>query len=224
LIASLPIPDTTHDSIRRRVRLIVLIDAAENAGLGPIPILRLHALAYLANVLAPVWSMPALDGKVLKRRGGPFYPELQQDLDSLVGEGVATISGLTHIQDQDLRWRLEGAYALNRSFADRVLSALREFEDESVLVSFIQELALAFSALGDEELDSATQADATYSNPIIEMGAVVDFAEWRTTNLSAATANRFGSLVPSGAHAQPGERLHLYIRHLYARMHAKQSA
>src|SRR5437016_336881 len=90
--------DKAFESVRRRVRVIALIDAAENAGLNPIPILRLHALAYLSNVLAPVWNMPALDGKVLKRRGGPFYPALQRDLDFLVGAGVVVISGLIHVQ------------------------------------------------------------------------------------------------------------------------------
>jgi hypothetical protein len=205
------------------VRLIVLIDAAENAGLHPIPILRLHTLAYLSNVLAPVWNMPALDGKVLKRRGGPFYPTLQRDLDFLVGSGIATISGLTHIQDEELRWRLEGSYSLNRPFADRILQDLRRFEDERIVVAFIQELALAFSALSDEELDAASQEDATYSDPLVDVGDVVDFAEWRTSNLTAATANRFGNLIPSGASALPGEKLHLYIRHLYARMHGKSA-
>jgi hypothetical protein len=59
-------------SLRRRVRVVTLLEAAEAAGLVPLGILRLHAFAYLSNVLAPVWDMPALDGKVLKRRGGPW--------------------------------------------------------------------------------------------------------------------------------------------------------
>ena len=78
--------------VERKIRLIVLLSAAENAGLYPTPIRQLHVLAYLANVLAPVWNMPVLDGKLLKKKGGPFYPALQQDLDRLVGTGVVFIS------------------------------------------------------------------------------------------------------------------------------------
>ena len=67
-------PQPVHlPSLRRQVRLLVLLRAAEAAGLAPLRILRLHAFAYLSNVLAPVWDLRALDGKVLKRRGGPFY-------------------------------------------------------------------------------------------------------------------------------------------------------
>jgi len=216
-------PEMT-DSVRRRVRLIILIDAAENAGLKPIAIRRLHTLAYLSNVLAPVWNMPTLDGRVLKRHGGPFYPALQRDLDHLVGSGIARISGLSHVHDKDRRWRLEGSYSLNRLFANPVLKEVDHFEDERQVVAFIHELALAFSALSDDELDATSTEDATYSNPIIDFGEVVDFGEWKTENPSAETANRFGGLIPSGATALPGEKLHLYIRHLYARMHDKRPA
>lgn len=64
-------------SLRRQIRLVLLLDAAEKTGLTPLPILQLHTLAFLANILAPVWDFEPIDGKLLKRRGGPFYPRLQ---------------------------------------------------------------------------------------------------------------------------------------------------
>jgi hypothetical protein len=128
------------------------------------------------------------------------------------------------VQDEDKRWRLEGAYALNSTFADRILEELDRFTEERALLGFIQELALAFSALTDEELDAATQEDATYADPIVGVGEVLDFAEWNDRNLSAAVADKLGELMPRGVKARPGEKLHLYIRHLYARMHGKQIA
>ena len=73
---------------RRQARILTLLDSATEAGLAPIGIIPFHAFAYLANVLAPVWDMPAMDGKILKRLGGPFYPVLQRDLDRLVGRGA----------------------------------------------------------------------------------------------------------------------------------------
>lgn len=203
--------------LRRQVRLIMLLDAAEGAGLLPLNILRLHAFAYLSNVLAPVWDMPVLDGRVLKRRGGPFYPDLQQDLDRLVGRGVAVISGVGHVQDEAKRWRLEGAYRLNRKFADPILEGLSQFPEERRLGSFIVELSYALSALSDDELDRAFSEDATYSDPMVTIDNVIDFADWRERNYSANAADKFENVIPGG-NATPGEKLHLYVRHLQRRI------
>lgn len=207
-------------AVRRRVRLLVLLNAAEGAGLVPLPILRLHSFAYLSNVLAPVWEMPVLDGKVLKRRGGPFYPSLQQDLDRLVGIGLVTVTNLGHVRGDDGRWRLEGAYRLNRAFAQEALTFLSGFDDERRLGTFIQELAYAISALSDDDLDLAASEDAAYCDPLVSEGNVVDFGEWRLTNYSARAAQYFEGLIPGGGKATPGEKLHLYARHLSRRIQA----
>lgn len=208
-------------SLRRRIRLVVLLDAAEAAGLAPIKILRLHAFAYLSNVLAPVWDLHVLDGKVLKRRGGPFYPSLQHDLDRLVGMGVVVITGLGHARDDDGRWRLEGSYRLNRGFSEPVLRQLNTYEEEVRLVSFVQELAYALSALSDDDLDLAFSQDATYSDPLVSFDNVVDFDE-RRRNYSATAAQYFDRLIPGGSRATPGEKLHLYVRHLHRRIHGER--
>ena len=212
-------PRGADGALRRRVRLIVLLNAAEESGIAPIPILRLHMLAYLANVLAPVWDMPALDGKVLKRQGGPFYPSLQRDLDRLVGMGVARISNLTHLLDESNRWRLEGSYCLNHSFSERILQQIDTFADERQLARFIQELAFAVSTLSDIDFDNAMTEDATYSDPLVDVGNVVDFAEWQQKNFSANAAEVFEKYLPAGSRTTPGEKLHLYVRHLHSRIH-----
>lgn len=206
------------DSIRRRVRLVLLLEAAENAGLVPLGIIRLHALAYLSNVLAPVWDMVPLDGRLLKRHGGPFYPAMQHDLDRLVGMGVVIITGLDHILDHG-RWRLEGDYRLNRIFANPVLAQLLAYEEERRLAAFIQELAYALSVLSNEDLDAAIGEDATYSNPVVTAGNVIDFVERKEANFSANAAQYFDRLIPGALHATAGEKLHLYVRHLHWRIH-----
>lgn len=207
------------DALRGHIRLIVLLDSAEKAGLTPLPIMHLHIYAYLSNVLSPVWDIPVLEGKVLKKRGSPFYPVLQASLDRLVGIGVVKITGVSHVLDEDRRWRLEGAYQLNREFADRILNRILEFEGDRQLFSYFRELAYALSALGDDDFAVATKEDATYSDPVIDVGNVVDFAEWQDLNYSANAARYFSQILPSGVHTARGEMLHLYIRHLYRRLH-----
>lgn len=205
-------------ALRRRVRLVMLLDAAEAAGLAPMRILRLHAFAYLSNVLAPVWDLPVLEGAVLKRQGGPFYPDLQRDLDRLVGIGIADILGIGHVQDESRRWRLEGAYRLNRRFADPILGTLQEFEEESRLGTFVLELGYALSALSDEDLDKAVTEDATYSDRMISNDNVIDFESRSGKNYSASAAREFSRVIPGG-NATSGEKLHLYVRHLHRRIH-----
>lgn len=208
------------DALRRKIRLVVLLDSAERAGLIQLSIVQLHTFAYLANVLSPVWGLPALEGKLLKRRGSPFYPVLQHDLDRLVGTGVAIISNVSYVPDEDGRWRLEGSYQLNRLIADRIIASITEFESERRVQNFIQELGYALSALDDEEIEQATTQDATYADPLVDVGNVVDFGEWRTVNSSANAARYFEHLIPGGGRATNGEMLHLYVRHLHRRLHS----
>ena len=124
------------DALRRRARILLLLRGARNAGLYPISILALHAYAYFSNVLAPVWDMPTLDGKILKRKGGPFYPVLQTDLDRLVGMGMVQISDVAHVRDSEGKWRLEGQYALNMSLAESPLRFLLCQPDEGSCCGF----------------------------------------------------------------------------------------
>lgn len=205
-------------ALRRRVRLVILLDAAEAAGLVPLKILWLHAFAYLSNVLAPVWDLPVLEGSVLKRQGGPFYPDLQHDLDRLVGIGIADISGISHVQDESKRWRLEGTYRLNRRFADPILATLDNFAEESRLSTFVLELGYALSALSDEDIDKAVSEDATYSNRLITNDNVIDFESRGEKNYSANAAREFSRVI-AGGNATSGEKLHLYVRHLRRRIH-----
>lgn len=215
---SAPHIDDNGDCIRRWIRLILLLDAAESAGLAPIQVLQLHILAYMSNVLSPVWDIPVFDGKVLKRKGGPFYPSLQSDLDRLVGMGVVIVSHISHELDQDQRWHLEGSFRLHRVFADGILQRVRTFRDEYELSHFVKELAYALSALSNDDLGSATKEDATYADPMIDAGNVVDFAEWAKMNYSANAAQNFKHLIPGNAIATRGEMLHLYVYHLYRRL------
>lgn len=219
-------PHPEHDprwisSIARRLRLVQLLDAAEAAGLTPIKLLRLHAFAFLANLLSPVWELWPQDGKILKRRGGPFYPELQRDLDRLVGMGVASIENLDYKKDEQKRWRLEGSYALLYDRADPILEAAYKFEDEHEMHVFLRELAFALAALSEDEFDQAMVEDATYADPRAIAGQVIDFAEWRSANYTANAANYFDHVMPLNLKTSPGEKIHLYVRYLERRTHAR---
>ena len=110
------------ERIRRRARLLLLLDAVERAGITPIASGKLHAFAYLADVLSPVWDLIPFDGKIYKSEGEPHYPDLQVELDHMVALGLLLISDLRYVERGDTGARIDGYYSLN--FASTHLPSL----------------------------------------------------------------------------------------------------
>ena len=204
-----------YDSLARQVRLLMLLDGSERAGMVPIRLRRLHIYAYLSNVLAPVWNSRVFDGRILKRRAGPFYPRLQHDLDRLIGLGVVTITDLGHVLDEDNQYRLDGALSLNHNLSGDALKVISCFPQQREIRSFLLEIAYAVSALSDEEFNMVPYEDPTYADASVGYENVVDFADWRDINFSANAARHFASFSDQ---ATPAELLHLYVRHLGRRI------
>jgi len=209
-----------ESSLRRQLRILSLVDAAEKALLAPLSTTMLHLMAYLTNVLAPVWDMPVLDGKLLKKGSGPFYPILQADADSLVGQGLLIQTQLQYVLNADRQWRLQGAYTLNHQLADVILEQQRSFPEEQAMDAFCREVAYSLSVLHSDQFQTISGVDATYGDPQIDFGSVVDFAEWTQRNYARNAAERLGELLPSGSTTTAGEKLHSYVRHLSRRLYA----
>lgn len=201
----------------RRGRMLLLLEAAEHAGLTPIPLLDLHALAFFANVLSPVWDLLPQERSVVRRRGGPYYPELQEDVDVLVGNGLVSIEGLTYVAEGD-SWRLEGKFSICGEGAYEVGHVLRRFEDENRLFEFYRELAFALATVPGVLRARTAEEDPTYGDRNYGEGAVIDFAQWRQKNYSENAARHFDEVMPNGRAASAAQKLHLYARHLRSRL------
>ena len=212
--------DQEFETTRRMVRLATLLWAAGSAGLTPITLQRLHTLVFLSDVLAPVWGIPPLDGKLLKRSQGPFYPLVQRDLDRMVGTGLVLISNLGYTDQGEDRWRLEGSYELSQTRSEAFVLALTTWSSGRYQAQYLREVAFAVSALDLVDLEIASSEDATYGDPVVGDGNVVDFADWADANASANAARFLGSLAPTGHVGTASEQLHLYIQHLSGRLHA----
>jgi hypothetical protein len=201
-----------------RLRLVLLLDACEAADLTPVPLRRFHALAFLANVLAPVWSVESYDGKVLKRQGGPFYPRLQRELDVLIGLGITSINDVQYIVENDLRCRLDGKLSLNSDRSRALIAAAQSFEAERVMVSFLRRLAFAASRL-HKPLEDLVLFDPTWSDQRTGTGDVIDFAEWKWANYTAFAAESFDTLSKISLKTSRSEKLQLYMHLLDRRAH-----
>ena len=219
--------------LRRRCRVLLLLDAAEQAGIAPLRSARLHAFAYLADVLSPVWKLVPFEGKVYKSAGGPRYPDLQDEIDSLVVLGLIQTRDLVYEPRAGGGARISGSYGL--TFASKHLeSILRALGARSVeeaidpedrkLHAYLVELAGALATLPDDEIESATGVDVTY-RARAELNNVVDFAEWVDdkweANPSWRAAERFEAFLPAESKMLSGEKLYLYAAYLGRAMHGR---
>ena len=212
-------------AMQRRVRIVLILNASREAGIEPLSARRLHLIAYLCNVLSPVWDLDSfvgaarrVDGAILKRGSGPFYPDMQSELDRLVGMGVALVERIRYPEVDEGKLRLEGEYRLNAERAKPIVTYLQALREEGVAAKSIRELVLALSSLTDEEIDRAAREDATYSDTTVGIDNVIDFGEWLDKNYSSAAATRAGELIGSGVPPGASEKLHLYVRHLRGRL------
>jgi hypothetical protein len=210
--------------MRRRTRLLMLLDAAEQAGIAPLLSARLHAFAYLADVLSPVWGLIPFDGKIYKIEGGPHYPELQLELDQLVALGLVDVEGLEYRDRGKDGARIQGKYSLNFSCPNLhpLLTAMGTngrvgaLDPSDVRVhDFLVELAGALATLSDDQVDAAAGVDVTYRREAAFN--VIDFAEWAEDRWQAnptwRAAERFESFMPTQARLS-GEKIYLYATYL----------
>jgi hypothetical protein len=158
-----------------------------------------------------------MEAKVWKTTGGPFYPDLQRDVDLLVGKGMIEVSDIGHVETHDEGFRISCSYAINSDFAGPVLSLLETLPDEQEMLEFCQELMLALSGMSDEQIEAAFRQDATYSYRRTGPQNVIEF-DLEGRNFSAIAAEKIGELLPTHAKAGPGEKVHLYMRHLRTRL------
>lgn len=221
----------THEAVetlRRRARVLLLVHAAERAGVAPIETERLHALAYLADILSPVWGLAALDKFVLKEVGGPYYPELQREADRLVVLGLLEVSSIEYVDRPQEGARIVGKYGLRfaSEHLDALLDALGARDAKAALDpadveihKYLTELAGALARLPHDEIDKAAAVDVTYSNSDIDTNNLVYVTPVAGQNASVMTTGRFADFLPSGAHLTSGEKLYLYATYLGRRLH-----
>lgn len=197
------------------VRVLVLLDSLARAGITPAEARALHELAYLANVLSPVFELSPFDAKLLKRSSGPYYPELQLAVDRLVGRGLVDAQGVEYrYVEEDKRYRVVASYRLRRPLVQKALDRHVEVFAEEAL--FLSELASAYSVLSDDQLGIAALEDARYADKSVDVDHVIDFGEYDspTKNFSRNAALAFAP----GRRLEPAERLYLYLDHLGERV------
>src|SRR5665647_1476855 len=100
-----------------------------------------------------------------------------------------------------------------------ILRKLDEFESTYRMHALVREVVYAASAFGPEGIERLNDVDATYADPLVDYGGLIDMSgEPGSRNPTAAFAQRFAALAPNSRTLGEGELLNLYVRHLYQRM------
>jgi hypothetical protein len=209
-----------HAAMLRRGWSLLLLESAELSGLTPISADEMHSLAFLADCLAPVYGIPALDGILLRRESGPLFPDLQWDLDRLWAMGYLELSRLQHRQGNAVVVR--SGYGATAEGSSRAVS-LRESPLFDRLFTYFIALSTAVARLPASDRLRAMGKDLTYEGDSAP-GTLVAYGDWTLGNLSVATADAFADagLLP-GMRIHPWERLSMYLALLRQRMSLRPS-
>lgn len=203
----------------RRTWLVLLLDGAAKAGLTPVDQTIMHQAAYLANALAPVYNLPVEHGLVTRWKRGPFFAEVQWDLDRLAIMGLASLHSIENEEDDDGWW-----FNVQYTTGPRTIAFLEQVERHEQVRRwgrFHRELMAAFASLPDTDLRWATLADANYANTIdgdLEASEVViDFDDLRKRNFTTRTVGRIDRQLPKEIALGDRDRIHLYLGYLAQR-------
>lgn len=201
-----------------RGQILQMFAALERVGATPIEPRAFHSFAFLANVLSSVWGFEPIDGSVLKDEGAPYFPELQREVDHLIGERFIIVHNLSLL----VSGRIKTTFRLDHMRARPVLDSLATLPDQMGIDSFLIEVADAFADIDDDRKDDAASVDANYSDPAIATGRVVDFGQWRSPtegNAAWVTAEMFQEYLPDDFTLNRAEKVNLYMQLMKQRAH-----
>src|SRR5271163_530392 len=116
---------------------------------------------------------------------GPYFPDLQWEIDRMIGLGLVVPSELLPVVDAKTA-HIEPLLSLEHDRSAALLGLVHEDPQFRSLRDFLRELAGALSNIEETDLDAATRSDVTWEAG--HRGAVIDYAEWRANNFSTMSA------------------------------------
>lgn len=195
-----------------RVWLTFLLDATHRAGLTPLSKERLHRLVFLSNCLAPLFEATPTTAQIVKYKHGPFYPQVQLELDRLATMGVLTIGNLRYTHDEKIGWWVDADYGVG-PLAAEIVAHCRRVEYGVRLSEYLNEVAAGFASLKGDALDQVALRDQNYDRPGASDDSFIDFSA-RDRNFSLQTARTFRTVLPAELVPTRKEELFLYMRFL----------
>jgi len=198
----------------QRIWLMLLMDALERNAMAPIAQMRFHRLVFLTNTLAPVYDLDPCKASLVKDKRGPFYPDIQWDIDRLVVSGLFSMDTCNNRINKKDYW-IDASYGLTQGGYKLAHEALKRVGYEP-LYKFLCEVVAAYNPLTDEEQSLAAFADATYSDSNIRNDEVIDFGEWKDLryNYTFQATELFDQISERPFPFKSRDKIHLYFKYL----------
>ena len=197
------------DQLRARLWVLLAVDACDRAGLAPMPKDRFHRLIFLSNCLAQLFGADPPAKRIIKYIRGPFYPDIQWQLDRLATIGWLRLSDAALEPDKFGPW-LRANYQITAAGVE-VVEAMRKTPLGHSTRNYIEELVFAFARLDLRRLDQIALNELNWL-PAGE-GALITFED-ADLNLAIRKAREFEQLAPNILTDRFREQIQLYLRYI----------
>lgn len=201
------------DLVRGRTWVLLAVDACDRAGLTPIEKERFHRLIFLSNCLAELFSATPPAKRVVRYKRGPFYPDVQWQLDRLVTMGLLSINGLSLELDKHGPWT-RANYGI-RSLGVRAAELIRQTPLGRQTGAYIDELVYGFAALNAQHLDDVALRELNYAAPGLAEGVLITFDD-AETNRAIRKTTEIARVAPTLLSDRVRQKLQLYLRYIDA--------
>ena len=197
--------------VRARTWVLLALDACDRAGLSPVSKVRFHRLIFLSNCLAEIFGTSPPAKRIVKYKRGPYYPDVQWQLDRLTAMGLIDISDLSVEADSHGPW-MEGNYRIASGGIEVVRKVKNSPLGEST-ATYIDELVFAFARLSTRNVDQVALKELNYAAPGIALGALISF-ETAKSNLALRKTDEFERQAPDVLATRCREQVQLYLRYV----------
>lgn len=205
--------DAALDLARSRMWVLMAVDACDRAGLAPIAKFRFHRLIFLSNCLADLFRAAPPAKRVLKYKRGPYYPDVQWQVDRLVTMGQLTVANMTLEPDRHGPW-MEADYSITKAGIS-TLATVRVTPLGLATARYIDEVVFAFAHVHENRLNELALNELNYAAPGIAEGALITFEEAQNNQATLKT-DEFERMAPELLSERAREKVQLYLRYLEA--------
>ncbi|WP_300530300.1 hypothetical protein [Maricaulis sp.] len=214
-----PTQQSSRSPLLARAQLMQILRACEDAGLYPTPVETIHAVAFLASFLSPLWGVTPLASHVLKSDDGPYYPSLQRQLDHLVGQRLVDVDEIRYRELELGGARIAAEFSLNSKNAPAVLKLIDRIPGELEVARLFFEIAVNLQDVEAQQSDDVARMDASYSDPEIARNRIVAFNRAAIkSNKTVESARKF-EWWDESYRLDPPAQLEMYMQLLKARAH-----
>ncbi len=203
--------DSDEAIIRSRVWVLLAIDACDRNGLLPISKLRFHRLIFLSNCLAELFQANPPLKRVIKYKRGPFYPDIQWQMDRLTAMGLIKVQNIKILDDGLGPW-MKADYGLCPSGIGTV-GQIKNTPLGNATAKYIDELVFAFARLDERRLDEIALNELNYVASGVAHGALITFEGVRS-NLAIMKTDEFERMAPEFLTSRLREKAQLYLSYI----------